>query len=70
MKIASQSVVELTHCAKLIDNIQIAILTTLDDDGAVRALSGVDTRFLVVEMPIRPDLICPVWLSSFQSPNH
>lgn len=35
MKIATQSSVELTHLAKLIENIPIAMLTTLDDDDAL-----------------------------------
>ena len=35
MKIATQSSAELTHVAKLIENIPIAMLTTLDDDGAL-----------------------------------
>jgi general stress protein 26 len=35
MKIAIQSSVELTHLAKLIEDIPIAMLTTLDTDGAL-----------------------------------
>ena len=35
MKIATQASPELTHVAKLIDNIPIAMLTTLHDDGAL-----------------------------------
>jgi general stress protein 26 len=35
MKIASQTSAELTHVAKLIENIPIAMLTTLDADGAM-----------------------------------
>jgi general stress protein 26 len=35
MKIATQATPELTHVAKLIENIPIAMLTTLDDDGTL-----------------------------------
>jgi general stress protein 26 len=35
MKIASQTSAELTHVAKLIENAPIAMLTTMDDDGAL-----------------------------------
>jgi len=35
MKIATQTSAELTHVAKLIENIPIAMLTTVDDDGAL-----------------------------------
>ena len=35
MKIATQTSAELTHVAKLIENIPIAMLTTLEDDGAL-----------------------------------
>jgi general stress protein 26 len=35
MKIATQSSAELTHVAKLIEDIPIAMLTTLDADGAL-----------------------------------
>ncbi|MET3107896.1 general stress protein 26 [Oxalobacteraceae bacterium GrIS 2.11] len=35
MKIATQSNAELTHVAKLIENIPIAMLATLDDNGAL-----------------------------------
>ncbi|MFT7117444.1 MAG: general stress protein 26 [Rhodoferax sp.] len=35
MKTAAQTNAELTRVAKLIDNIPIAMLTTLDDDGAL-----------------------------------
>ena len=35
MKIATQTSAELTYVAKLIDNIPIAMLTTLDDSGAL-----------------------------------
>ncbi len=35
MKIATQSSTELTHVAKLIENIPIAMLTTLDDGGTL-----------------------------------
>ncbi len=40
MKIATQTSAELTHVAKLIENIPIAMLTTLDADGAFVSLSG------------------------------
>jgi hypothetical protein len=35
MKIATQTSAELTHVAKLIENIPIAMLTTVDEDGAL-----------------------------------
>ena len=35
MKIAPQTTAELTHVGKLIENIPIAMLTTLDDEGAL-----------------------------------
>jgi general stress protein 26 len=35
MKIATQTSAELTHVGQLIDNIPVAMLTTLDDDGAL-----------------------------------
>jgi general stress protein 26 len=35
MKIATQTNAELTHVGKLIENIPIAMLTNLDDDGAL-----------------------------------
>ena len=39
MKIASQKSVELIHVAKLIEDIPIAMLTTLDADGALASRS-------------------------------
>ena len=35
MKIATQTSAELTHVAKLVENIPVAMLTTSDDDGAL-----------------------------------
>ncbi len=35
MKIAIQTSAELTHVGKLIDNIPVAMMTNLDDDGAL-----------------------------------